>query len=573
MRPGSFRAVLALLFAASAVAFASAQEPAVARFLWTSYWSVPPDVWTGQSSFMPPEQEQLTNRSDLGVAFSGGGTRSAAATVGALRGLLSNGWLRRVRYIAAVSGGSWASVPFTYAPADPATLLGPMMAPEQLEKALVEALPPKQSLARSIVDSKLLAPGAAEAAKLWAQSELLKRDITPQVQSFLNRFVRGAADETYANILGKIFIEPYVPDGTERRYTWNTPSINTIKELNPSLSVSDFVQATVDRPFLIVTGTMIYMHPAYDYPRLIPVEYTPLYTGVRQQFGTRLGGIYVSPYAYDVAGADQPRDGRLRVRVRPADRPFTLADVIASSGAAPLLALLRAQPLQAVRQATAIFPSFNHFTVRGPDDRPEAEPILEDLLHGDGGFSDNLGIMPLLARHVHNILVFVNAKEPLEQNESVESMFWKLDKQDDTGGDRSMNAVFERDNYWKLKSGLADAVDKGGAAVYCDRDWKVLANELYNIAPYEGLNICWVYNQLIPSWVRRLPQQTQELVASKGFKRFPWFSTFGQNIPYVIRLKPAQVNLLAHLAAWTVTNPTSRQEIEKTFGDALHERN
>lgn len=28
--------------------------------------------------------------------------------------------------------------------------------------------------------------------------------------------------------------------------------------------------------------------------------------------------------------------------------------------------------------------------------------------HGDGGFSDNLGIMPLLARGVQNLLVFVN---------------------------------------------------------------------------------------------------------------------------------------------------------------------
>lgn len=570
MTSRSPRLLLALLLSASVVV-TSAAEPELAEFLWTRYWTVPPDLWMGGSSWTPPEKQELDrrHRNDVGVAFSGGGTRSAAAAVGQLRGLLHNGWLERVRYITAVSGGSWASVPFTYSPAEPEVLLGQMLDPKDLDKATVEAPPAKESLAYSITHSQLLAPGAAEAAKLWGQAELAKRDISPQVASFLNRFVRGSADETYANILGGIFIKPYVPGGTESRFTWDADSIGEIKELNPSFSVSEFVRVTGDRPFLIVTGTMIYTHPAYDYPRLIPVEYTPLYTGVRQQFGSRLGGIYVSPYAYDVAGADLPHDQRVRVKVKPADRPFTLADVIASSGAAPLLALFRGRPLQAAKQATVIFPSFNHFTIRGQDPSAEAEPIVEDLLHGDGGFSDNLGIMPLLARQVHNILVFVNAKEPFEKNEAVESMFWRLDKQEDTGGDRSMNAVFDPSHYWEVRRGLEDAVHGRGAAVYCGRQWNVKGNELYNIAPYENLNICWIYNELIPSWVTTLPKDTQAMVASKDFKNFPWFSTFGENIPYVIRLKPAQVNLLAHLAAWTVTNPTSRQAIEAALGDAL----
>ena len=84
-------------------------------------------------------------------------------------------------------------------------------------------------------------------------------------------------------------------------------------------------------------GTIIWMHPGFEYPRLIPVEYTPLYTGVRQQFGN-LGGTYVMPWAYDrehvVASGD-------RLLVDKADvRMFTLADVIGSSGAAPQLQLM-----------------------------------------------------------------------------------------------------------------------------------------------------------------------------------------------------------------------------------------
>lgn len=57
--------------------------------------------------------------------------------------------------------------------------------------------------------------------------------------------------------------------------------------------------------------------------------------------------------------------------------------------------------------------------------------------------------MPMLARGVKNILVFVNGSGPFTENESIESLFWALNKQEDTSGDRSMNAVFDPDKYWK----------------------------------------------------------------------------------------------------------------------------
>ena len=48
----------------------------------------------------------LWQRPELGIAFSGGGTRAASATWGQLRGLNELGWLDEARYVSAVSGGS-----------------------------------------------------------------------------------------------------------------------------------------------------------------------------------------------------------------------------------------------------------------------------------------------------------------------------------------------------------------------------------------------------------------------------------------------------------------------------------
>ena len=569
----ALRGLLSVAMVASAGGLlVSAAEPVAVRLL-ARYWPVPPDVWTGRSTWTPPEKAALDKRrlSDLGVAFSGGGTRSAAATVGQLRGLLANGWLKHVRYLTAVSGGSWTAVPFTYAQTDAALLLGKPLPPEELTLAEVEPLAKEPAMARSIAQSGLFAQGAREAVKIVTRAELAKRKVPPEIESVLNRFIGGQTSETYANLLSKFFISPYIRGGSTLKYTWDKDSLDDIKAVDPSLSVGEFVRAADDRPFLIVGGTMIYQHPAYDYPRLIPVEYTPLYTGVRQQFGDRLGGIYVSPFAYDAAGAEVGDGQTVRVTAKARQRPFTLADVVASSGAAPLLALYRGVPATVLKRATVVFPTFNHFTVRMSPEGAKSQPVVERLLHGDGGFSDNLGVMPLLARQVHNILVFVNGQEPFTENKSIESMFWPLAKYEDVGGDRSMNDVFEPAQYWELKEGLEKAVASGGPAVYCGENWKVRANEIYNVAPYDNLNICWVHNELIPAWVGQLPEETKKLLETKPFKHFPWFATFEENKPYVIRLSSAQVNLLAHLSAWSVTSDKGRQTIERAMGQVLQD--
>ena len=58
--------------------------------------------------------DALSSKPNCGIAFSGGGTRSAACVLGQVRGLNNLNILKNVRYISCVSGGAWTSVPFTY---------------------------------------------------------------------------------------------------------------------------------------------------------------------------------------------------------------------------------------------------------------------------------------------------------------------------------------------------------------------------------------------------------------------------------------------------------------------------
>jgi hypothetical protein len=379
-------------------------------------------------------------------------------------------------------------------------------------------------------------------------------------------------NKTYAHMLGQIFLDQLVPDGNRRLYAWDR---ETAIEMSAASGrpLGDFIVMPRDRPFLIVSGTLVKM-AGTDYPRLIPVEYTPLYTGIRQQFGL-IGGTYLWPWAYDRLYVEKGTDTHLLVGPGPELRPFTLADVIASSGAAPQLELLLGDKVperirSVLRRASDAFPAFSNLAVR--DSTPN--PATAELAHGDGGFTDNLGVMPLLARQVHNIIVFVNSSSEYGKSDQLQSYFMPL-RLRDGNGDKTMNPVFEKEKYQQVLDGFDASTAAGGGAIFCEKNWTVKSNEIYNIRGYSGLNICWVYNYLGESWRNTLPDDIKGWLKppdpkhlskqAKDLAHFPYYSTFGENRTGVIKLKPLQVNLLADLASWSITSTAAVDAILASF--------
>jgi hypothetical protein len=549
------RTIAGLAAGVASIALLHAQRTTAPRFVWTAYWNAP----TRAAEF--PEARYLNGNgtADLGIAFSGGGTRAATATLGQLRGLRANGWLEHVRYLSAVSGGGWAAVPFTYSPYGLDQLLGDSRPPGELTLDHIRVKPPIKSLGRSITDAKVLAPGALEAAEIVFSRRLSDADLPAQVESLTRKFAGGVIDRTFAEILGSAFIEPLVPNGA-RLYAWTNDSVADFRALNPSLSPNEFVtiprQDAADRhrPFLIVGANLIYMHPAYEYPRLMPVEYTPIYTGIRHRFSARLGGIYVWPFAYNAAHVVSADDRVARVELDSAVPHFRLADMVASTGAAPLLTLFLKDP---TGKSPLVFPTLNHFTVR--DGRPS--DVTPRLLHGDGGFTDNFGVMSLLARQVGNIIVFVNGTGPIEENKTVESLFIPL-RERSPAADRTGNVVFDASLYERLREGI-DRNTRDGSSIYCADQWDVRDNALYEIRAYK-VNICWVQLQANERWFGALPADTTQRMQRSDFRRFPWLSTFGQNLPFVIRLDPEHVHLLSQFTTWMLTEPRGKRIIESS---------
>lgn len=275
----------------------------------------------------------------------------------------------------------------------------------------------------------------------------------------------------------------------------------------------------------------------------------------------------------------------IRVQFDDAHR-FTLADVAASSGAAPELAAVlgpdafgSAVPERyksKLQLGAELFPAFRHFGVQGGSD----VTLTGRLPHADGGAGNNLGVMPLLARQVANIMVFINTNTRYaENNDDLRSLFVPVNPPG-LSGDKRHNVVFTQSLHATVVDALVDLRGRGEPQVFCDTGWDVLPNSHYNIREYHKLNVCFFYNASSDRWeeqfktpsarkVLALVSQRTPKGDAKNLDDFPWFRTFGQNKPNLIKLTAAQVNLLSNLTAWTVANPATAAMIQRTMKTEL----
>jgi hypothetical protein len=189
-------AVVAAAVAVISLTATAAVQP-YANSLVAKVWVIPSDDYQHGDDAIFPESALLHDRADLGFAFSGGGTRSASATLGQLRALQKMGWLSRAKYITAVSGGSWAALPYTYWKKPVDELLGQYETPHSLELGDVIAKP-NGRLADVIAHSGILGPGLREVA-----GEIHARELTEDANTartkLLDIFEKGRREPDREN--------------------------------------------------------------------------------------------------------------------------------------------------------------------------------------------------------------------------------------------------------------------------------------------------------------------------------------------------------------------------------------
>jgi len=527
------------------------------------------------SAKMPPELADdelavpwLTDRPSFGIAFSGGGTRSATASLGELRALHRLGWLKRARHLSANSGGSWATVPYTYLPRaiDESQFLGDYIPPDELSD---------QNLRPKVTDPLEFGTAIHNANTI---SEVLEL---------------GRGDEAYSDVVASIFLDPFGLHDNEKFFTFHERALEKALAGNPGLSAENFqIVQRDDRPYLIITGVMMGQQMSKDPEEYFPIEMTPLYTGIRGRFEFEkddetvvVGGGYVESFGYD---SYEPQgnavDGRLTVRLTGllsrGDKPFgdryrfTLSDIIGASSAAPLGALSRHSI------PNFAFPEFRHWSVdqnaiaqSGNDVRRKAD----EFQHGDGADMDNLALMPLLARKTENILVFVNTAHAFRKPSSgCKDISEEHISDDIVSFFRQVDTLIHNIVFADEDAGLQTLCEEfsarqtlGQPLVYC-QPYDVIENARHRIEPYRA-SICWAYLDRTDAWVDQVDPEAgdlnQQLHDRSGpFDNFPHYLTFAEQGVSLIDLNRERVIALSNLSAWTVFE--SAEYISQSLADA-----
>jgi hypothetical protein len=135
-----------------------------------------------------------------------------------------------------------------------------------------------------------------------------------------------------------------------------------------------------------------------------------------------------------------------------------------------------------------------------------------------------------------------------------------------------------------LVNGLNAAKAAGKAVMYTDT-YTIYPNNYFGIPAYPGsgqVMVVWVYNDINSSWVKQLPNNpsnnVRALLQSKDpanyMANFPNYDTVDQNstyedgvwVPEVLQLTAQQVNLLANMHCYNITNDDVGKTLKSLIG-------
>lgn len=511
-------------------------------------------VYSTIASFQFPEQQfsrYQPSQQPIGVCFSGGGGRSTSASLGQMRGLHALGLLDSIGCLSTVSGGTWFSVLFNYAPAefDDTTLLGAIIEPEEITVENLAYIDPHT----------IAAPMTAMTGNnLLFEARHILRTITFSDTASFNRF--------YSRLLNEAMLKPFALDHPHKSFTLNEQSQQQISRHNPSLTADDFYLMRDNRPYLVCGATQFYPTGPDNVMRLF--EYTPLYCGMARFFAgeghqaSDLGGGYIESFAFDSVAPLQIESSGLVTLTTP-EPLFLLSDMLGSSSAAPGMMLNH-------YNIPELMPKFNLWSLVGQEKQDAFNYSIVD-----GANLENLGLIPLLRRHYPTILAFVNSGSPLGEDNSVsingiDSSIGRLFgfqlqnnfKQQDV-------QVFPSEQFEPLAVGLKAAREKGELPLYVD-SYEIMQPNAFDIPSYPGdgkVKVVWFYNDLNETWLNKLSPEVKTLLQSSHptnrLDNFPHFLTVGQNqtedgAPELLYYSAEQINLLSHMWCYNIMHDAKK---------------
>lgn len=292
----------------------------------------------------------------------------------------------------------------------------------------------------------------------------------------------------------------------------------------------------------------------------MPIEVSPAYVGVARLMrdiegkGRSIGGTFVEPLLYGAKSTQILSSGM--DSIKGAEAEATLAtDALRTQSARlnlqDLLAISGSAPAEFEWMQMVAFPRIRTWA------HVDATSEGRAYAHADGGLSENLAIMPLLARRVPNIVVFVNGGTGLTGE--VEQLFGVYPK----SATWRHQAVFPKSGLQKLRADLEKLGPRPHGPMVAYGDYVIDRDSVDDLDPF-GINIgegtyrvkvAWFFLNA-DGWYESMKTEglAKSLQDDPRMKRFPDYRTFFENVIYIIDLNVRQVTALAHLTSWCVVH-------------------
>lgn len=501
---------------------------------------------TGKGDFVYPEEQYLKDKLNVGVAFSGGGPRSAALTIGQLRALNALNILDSVKYISAISGGAWASVPYTYTTLDDIEFHGKYVACEDFT---IENL--KDSTSRYLVGMtrSTLREDLVEA---WRGKQY-----DNAFASALNAFLlEPLGEEIAANDKAFSYTASYAEKISSRKENKDSERYGT-----PSNFLT--VNPKSNRPYLIIGGTVVKQTRSFKPKYMWHFEMTPMYSGVHHSSKKKydkLGGGYIESFGLDRKFKSKTASENIVLLREPnkVRRIFTLADMMAITGYAPG-EMLSTGWMRAASGITANLggPEIRLWSPYHYSSGRYKKIGTREFTMGDGGNMENMGIIPLLKRKVDRIIVFVNSKAAITDDvESIDGAIRRLFDDNSVGaGTTSVGVLINDEKYKRLLTKLVELKMAGKPVIFSDT-YNINGNNIYGVNRdngYDQVEIMWVYNDNFKSQYYckldlRIIAKVEERKEING--HFPHLGTF--NVKKGISFTIQEANLLSSWSSWLI---------------------
>jgi hypothetical protein len=519
----------------------------------------------------------VKSRPSAAIAFTGGGSRSYLASVGYLAGLHELGLIPGIRYMSGISGGSWATLAFSFSQLDvsDSVLLGAVAAPAAITREGLQHMD-------------------AQCLRYAVSVDFVKICL----EALKNGEVESLAD-SWAYATQKAYFEPYgIAAGVP--FSWDAASVADIKARNPSLKDVDFMlPSNSDRPFPFVGTAMVGPSEsggyAWDDRNFTMLEISPLTVGQmrtmdvgydyhsrieRKHYRTVGGAVETFAYArYGSAplvglGEDGDAQGDLRVPV-----PDSFMD-IQFAGAASSYAI--GAFVESFPHLDKLTDSLGlHIDYWSPVDK---HPTSKDTFFADGGSYMNIMLPSMLQRRVQKIVLCINENQPLlpasdwnpatdtpssaQASDTLSSLFgvipedsmhWTWQKR---SFDITKNQYFPTEDWVPVATALQAAQAEGNGIIHTV-NLTTVDNSWWGIPAGFTTQVTFVYLGRLANWEAELSDEMRELlvpsdpedaanlsvdVKSGPFRSFPHYFTAGGLEDH------ERANVLSDLTGWSITN-------------------